>query len=328
MQTDLHEVLHTLFLFSKGQEDSKHNQPMSREEPFLKDESKTTSTRAINGGRAKLALPVKPDLPTKPHKNKLQNDTDPTLVKPKVTLPVRNQDLPTDDASNSTASAISPRILNTGFQRPVAKIEPYARNEHENTDPKTVIQSEETALKSPARSTIVEGEVHAETEPVSLGGDLDETLVKNAHETSQQTLRENSIERPTQTIQSLMHLQALEKSGQMDKSHNDKNNNNNSDTCRKQESCGRPLFQAPPFSTFRRSDALTLFYKNRPDVKGEALNETVAINNLNFSDLSEADSVRQRSLTHQSMPLGEDPLSHLPGSMNASLLFLDERYRL
>ena len=319
-----------MLFFSQGEEDSKHNQ----EKPVLKDESKTTSTRATVTGKVKPASPVKSVLPTKPQINKHTNDIDKTLVKPKVVLPVRNQDLPTDDALNSNKSYISPIIINTAYQRPVAKIEPI-RNDpaDKNTDPKTVIESEETAVKCPAASNIIQGDVHADTEPAFLGGDSDETLVKTAHTTSQQTFRKASVERPTRSIQSLMPLQALEKSGQADKSLSDNNNNYK---CKKQESCDRPLFQAPPFSMLRHSDALTLFYRNTPDVKQQAdqfknglLNDTVAINYMTNSNQSEADTVRQRGSTRQSVPQGEDLLSKVQGSMNASLfrawvqLFID-----
>ena len=307
--------------FSQGQDDFKHNLPMPRE-PVLKDESKATSAKVSPAtGRVKPALPVKPAL-----LDKHVNDKDQTLVKPKVVLPVRNQDPPINDASNSNESAISPMIMKTVLQRPMAKVGPSVRNDHvdENTDPKTVIHSEETARKCPTASNIIQGQVHAETEQASLGGDSDETLMKTAHTTSQQTFRKTSVERPTRSIQSLMPLQALEMSV-----HTENSNKNNSNNCKKEESCGRPLFQAPPFSMSRRSDATTLFYRNRPDLREQtdqfensldSLDETVAINNLmNFSD----QSVRQRSLTPQLVPPGEDPLSRVQGRMNVSLLLLD-----
>lgn len=299
-----------------GQEDFKHNLPVPKVEPDVKEDSKIYPRVSTVTGRVKPAIPVKPFLPIKPQQDKHTNDTDQTHVKPIVCLPVRDQDPPVDDASSETKT--SPRIMKKIFEKPTACVGPCVRNDNvdENTDPKTVIQSEETAVKCPAASNIIHGEIHTETEPASFGDDSDETLVKPAHTTSQKTLHKTSVERPKRSIQSLMPLQALEMSGQADKSNNENCNN-----CKKGESGNRQLFQAPPFSMSRHSDAATLFYnKYRHGVKQQtdqfensldSLDETVAVDSLNLSDPNDADSVRQRSITRQPVRLGEDPLSRM-----------------
>ena len=282
-----------------------------------------SSTISPVTGMVRPALPVKPVLPTKPNTDNHMADKDQTYVKPKVKLPVRNQEPDGEDTSNK--SNTSPRIIKKVLERPMAKIGPSVFRpdpEDVNTNPKTVIQSEETAVKCPVTSNIIQGQAHTQTEQASLEGDLDQTLVKTAHKTE--------IASQKTTIQSLMPIQALERSGQGNKSDLKDNNDKNCKVV--EESRERPLFQAPPFSMSRHSDATTLFYWNRLGIRGQtdqfensldSLDEPVAISNLNFPDQIEADNLRDLGgLTPQSVPLGEDPLSRAQGRMNASLLLL------
>lgn len=267
----------------------------------------------------------KPELPTKPlpyrHNatNKLEDDTDQTMEKPsKIVLPVK----PFSNNDCSDQSDKSPSIMKTVFAKPIAKVGPSIlknNNEEENTDPKTVIDSQETALKRPCTGNRCE-ETRVKTVEASSGVEIGNRIVQ--HE-SKRTVVDKSP--PRRSIQSLMPLDALERRGPL------VNTEVRNTELRKETSHGDNKYQAAPFSISRYSDASTLFYRNRFDAEPD---ETAKQNNMDSIDESEvnthslgvfdqSETSFNQGLYCQEIPLGEDPLTRAQGRKNPSLLVKD-----
>lgn len=260
---------------------------------------------------------VKPKLPIKPLPRRDQasakhtNDTDQTFVKPsKIFLPVKPT--PKEDASDQSEN--SPSIVRKIFEKPMAKIGPSIfknNNDEENTDLKTVINSEETAVKYPYGQNNVSEETLVKTvfEPPS-SSDTEKAVIQHIPEQISACSGDSS---PKRSIQSLMPQVRPKEAIKIEKDEVQQ---------------GHHSYQARPFSITRHSDASKLFYRNTFDTL--ELNEGAVQDNSISIDDSEAESinsVNQFGTTNESglieVQPGEDPLTRDQGRKNPSLLVKD-----
>ena len=312
-------------IFLQGQDEYKNDLSTVREVPALNIPAliiSSTDMMKQNQQMQKSELPrAKPELPVQPlpyrHNatNKLEDDTPSKIVLP--VKPFSNNDCPDQ-------SEISPSIVKTAFARPIAKVGPSImknNNEEENTDPKTVIDSEETALKRPCTGNTCEETSLKTVEASSSEVEAGKRIVQ--HESKQRVVGNSP---PRRSIQSLMPLDALARGSP---SVNTKVRNTE---LRKEPSHGDNKYQAAPFSISRYSDASKLFYRNRFDAVEP--NEIEKQNNMDSIDESEgnthslgvfdqSDTSFNQGLYCQEIPLGEDPLTRAQGRKNPSLLVKD-----
>ena len=307
-----------MYIFTQGEGENKENLPEVNEDPestvlfknYNREKPVAVPKAVPSTEKITPEHPVVP--PAKPVSEKHIDDTDHTTVKPKVVLPVRNS---YDDCSDLSKN--SPGVVQKMFERPMAKIGPcnFKNNqEKENTNPKSVIDPEETTLKCVAESNSTLEAVRTEAEHL-LGGNAEETSVKTARDNSVQFSNQTSVGgSPKRSIMSYMPVHALERSGQSVKS---------SDTGSGQVPYNAQPFQGAPFSVSRHTDASSLFYNNRHkfDTVGPVEDIVDSIDEPELSnDPTEASPTNQLRLNRQEVPLGEDPLSCSQGRKNASLL--------